>query len=104
VRLWRAQIDAAPELMFTLPSGRVLWLASINGSVRQVSDPAQESVPDWLTTDVPGEGLAAVVHPPSMPSFYAVVDEVTSGGYPSEEDWLEATRRWIERCRLRPSA
>jgi hypothetical protein len=34
-----------------------------------------------------------------LPSFYAIVDEVTGGGYPGSEDWVLATSVWIERCR-----
>ena len=45
------------------------------------------------------EARAALDLPIALPSFYATVDGVTGGMYPGPEDWLEATRRWIERCR-----
>jgi hypothetical protein len=44
------------------------------------------------------EARAALGLPPVLPSFYETVDQVTGGCYPTAEDWLEATRRWIERC------
>jgi hypothetical protein len=44
------------------------------------------------------EAQAALGLPLVLPSFYAIVDEVTGGRYPGPEDWLLATSRWIERC------
>jgi len=51
-----------------------------------------------------GEARAAIGLPKALLSFFAIVDEVMGGGYPTEEDWLEATRRWIETGRLRRCA
>jgi len=88
-------IEIVPEFMVALPSGRSRWLASIDDSMRQVRDRAQEPGPDRTLR---GERLPATVAAPSLPSYHAIVDEVTGGCYATKEDWLEATRRWIERC------
>ena len=88
-------IEIAPEFMVQLPSGRSRRLASIDDFLRQVRGRAQEPGPDRT---LPDEGFSATAALPSLPSFYAIVDEVTGGCYPTTEDWLEATRRWIERC------
>jgi hypothetical protein len=45
------------------------------------------------------EARAALGLPLVLPSFHAVVDEVTGGRYPGPEDWLLATSVWVERCR-----
>jgi hypothetical protein len=45
------------------------------------------------------EARSALGLPPVLPSFYAIVDEVTGGRYPGPEDWLLATSVWVERCR-----
>jgi hypothetical protein len=46
------------------------------------------------------EAQAALGLPLVLPSFYAIVDEVTGGRYPGPDDWLLATSVWIERCQL----
>ena len=45
------------------------------------------------------EARSALGLPLVLPSYYAVVDEVTGGRYPGPEDWLLATSVWVERCR-----
>jgi hypothetical protein len=89
------QIEIAPEFMVASPSGRSRWLASIDDPMCQQRGEAKEPGPDRT---LPEEGFPATVALPSLRSFYAIVDEVTGGSYPTNEDWLEATRRWIERC------
>jgi putative DNA primase/helicase len=44
------------------------------------------------------DARSALGLPLVLPSFYAIVDEVTGGGYPGPEDWLLATSVWVERC------
>jgi hypothetical protein len=98
LRLRSLHIESAPEFMVALPSGRPRWFVSIDHSICEVrgARAAQEPGPD---RPLPDEGLPATVAPPPLPSFYAIVDEVTGGGYPMEEAWLEATRRWLVRSR-----
>jgi hypothetical protein len=43
------------------------------------------------------EARAALGLPPALPSFFEVVDEVTGGRYPGPDDWLLATKIWIDR-------
>jgi putative DNA primase/helicase len=95
-RLRTLRIEIAPEFIITLRSGRSRWLASIDESMCEARGPAQEPRPDL---PLPDEGLLATVRLPSLPSFYAIVDEVTGGAYPTEADWLEATRLWRVRSR-----
>jgi hypothetical protein len=92
---------------------RVEWVVSVRRAGDTAEAPAiavpvfefQEDLEERLAIMTIDGGLteqearAALGLPSGLPSYFAIVDEITSGRYLGPEDWLLATSVWVERCR-----